>query len=207
MKRTAFTTIHRVTLAAAATLLFGASAQAAPSQTPEPAVWVSHALIVDLHDLHRRYSCDDLWYKFRAVLLTLGARPDMSIAAYRCERKLSAATYSPQVELRFWTPRQVDAKDARWADLRAVPTSIRLEPGAPARLDVDDCALLDQIKSTLLPYLGDAVGEFSLACQAPRSSNPHFGVTVTALIPVSNSLSKVASASPAQGGAPTRSGS
>src|ERR1700749_1723011 len=44
-----------------------------------PAVWAPHELIVNLHDLPKHYSCDDLWYKFRAILLTLGARQDLEI--------------------------------------------------------------------------------------------------------------------------------
>ena len=40
--------------------------------TSAPAVWAPHELIVNLHDLPKHYSCDDLWYKFRAILLTLG---------------------------------------------------------------------------------------------------------------------------------------
>jgi hypothetical protein len=46
------------------------------------------ARLVDLHDLPQRYSCDDLWYKFRDVLLAMGGRPDIKILVYRCERGL-----------------------------------------------------------------------------------------------------------------------
>jgi hypothetical protein len=170
---------------------------ATAADRPMPAVWTSHTLIVDLRNLPKRYSCDDLWYKFKAVLLTLGARSDIKIFPSRCERSLGSTAYSPKLQLEFSIPQALSAKDAQWADMQAVSKSIRLEPGSPDRIDAKDCDLLEQIKSTLLPYLGDSVTEFSLACQAPQSAETPFGLTVTALIPVSKSAPAVASVLPA----------
>jgi hypothetical protein len=193
--------------ATAVVVLTVSATAATAAERPMPAVWTPHTLIVDLRDLPRRYSCDELWYKFKAVLLTLGARSDMKILPYRCERSLGSTAYSPKVQLEFSSPRAVSAKDAQWADMQAVSKSIRLEPGSPDRIDAKDCDLLDQIKSTLLPYLGDSVTGFNLACRAPQSAEPQFGLTVTALIPVSKSAPAVASALPANRIGHLRSGS
>ena len=192
-------------------------------ETPQPAVWSPHALIVDLRNLPKPYSCDDLWYKFKDVLLAIGARPDLKILPYRCSGRVGSLAYSPKVQLEFSTPRQLSAKDARWANIRAVTKSITLEPGAPSHLDSGDCALLSQIKSTLLNYLGDAVTTFHLACEGPPSSKPLFSLTVQALTPVQpptsaptsaqaltpagQSPSQVARAPPTLQGGPARSGS
>jgi len=187
-------------------------------ETPQPAVWSPHALIVDLRNLPKPYSCDDLWYKFKDVLLAIGARPDLKILPYRCSGRVGSLAYSPKVQLEFSTPRQLSAKDARWANIRAVTKSITLEPGAPSHLDSGDCALLSQIKSTLLNYLGDAVTTFHLACEGPPSSKPLFSLTVQALTPVQSpsaqaltpagqSPSQVARAPPTLQGGPARSGS
>lgn len=183
--------------ATAIVVLIVSSTAATAAESPMPAVWTAHTLIVDLGNLPKRYSCDDLWYKFKAVLLTLGARSDLKIFPFRCERSVGSTAYSPKVQLEFSTPRAVSAKDAQWADLQAVSKSIRLQPGSPDRLDAKDCELLDQIKSTLLPYLEDPVTGFNLACQAPQTAEPSFGLTVTALIPVSKSTPAVASVLPA----------
>jgi hypothetical protein len=193
----------------AATAANGAVAHGA--ETPKAAVWSSHALIVDLRNLPKRYTCNDLGYKFRDVLLTIGARPDMKILTYRCERRLGAIAYSPRVQLEFSTLREVSGREVRWADTQVVTKAIRLEPGAPSHLDDQDCALLDQMKSTLLKHIGVTVTVFHLACQAPPVSalaaKPPFGLTVEALVPVSESLSHVARVPPADQGGSAGSGS
>jgi len=169
---------------------------AAPIAEPQPAVWVSHMLVIDLSNLPKRYSCDELWYKFKAVLMTLGARPDMKILPYRCERGAGSNAYSPKVQLQFSIPRAVSGENARWADLQVSSESIRLQPGSPGRIDRQDCNLLNQIRTTLLPDLGATVIGFNLACQASQSAHSPFGLTVKALIPVSQSLPDVASVVP-----------
>jgi hypothetical protein len=193
--------------AAIAVLAASATAAATTADSPRPAVWTLHTLIVDLRDLPKRYTCDELWYKFKAVLLTLGARPDMKILPYRCERALGSAAYSPKVQLQFSSPRPVSGKDVKWADMQVASKSVRLEPGSPDHIDRQDCELLYQIKSTLLPYLGDPVTGFNLACRAPQLLVPLFGLRVTALVPVSKSQPDVASAVPADRLGPLRSGS
>ena len=51
-----------------------AIASSAPPATPTPAEWKSYDLLLDFRALPRTYSCDELWYKVRDVLLQLGAR-------------------------------------------------------------------------------------------------------------------------------------
>lgn len=188
--------------AISATSVTAMTATAAESQSP--AVWSPHAVIVDLKDLPHRYTCDDLWYKFRGVLLTLGARAEMKILPYRCERALGSVAYSPKVQLEFSIPRAVSAKNARWADMQAVSRSVHLEPGSPARMDAKDCKLLNQIRSGLIPLIGDPVTAFNLACDATPTASPPFELTVTALIPASKSQPDLTRASSAEN---SRSGS
>jgi len=150
----------------------------------QPASWSAHVVIVDLPYLSKRYTCDDLWYKFRDVLLAIGARPDLKITPYRCEAALGSRAYSPQVQLQFSLPRQLDPRDARWAQLQVVSKSVELQPGTPAHIDDQDCDLLKVMKSTLLRYVGVRIGDFHLACRAPSASKPSFELTVQALLPV-----------------------
>jgi hypothetical protein len=147
--------------------------------TSAPAVWAPHELIVNLRDLPKHYSCDDLWYKFRAILLTLGARQDMEILPYRCEG------YSPQVQLKFSTPRLVQGANARWSDLTAVTRTVQIAPGSPDKLDSNDCELMAQVKGSLLTYLGERIVSYRLPCQQPREAGqPAFAVTLKILVPV-----------------------
>jgi hypothetical protein len=165
----------------------------------QPAAWLTHDMIIDLHDLPKRYSCDDLWYRFHDVLLAIGARPQtVQILAYRCEPALGPDARSPSVHLKFELPSALQGAATRWADVRVSTQVIRLSPGHPRSLDAGDCKLLKEIKSELLDVLGLRVVEFNLACAAPE--NPHYQVSAQALTPVNGSQpsQRQASAAPAR---------
>ena len=49
-----------------------------------PAQWRTYDLLIDLQQLPRSYSCTQLWYKLRDVLLDIGARRYMLIEPYAC---------------------------------------------------------------------------------------------------------------------------
>jgi|SRR5579862_3167673 len=180
------------------TVLFGsylvclAGTSAADDATGQPAAWMPHELIVRLDHLSKRYSCDDLWYKFHDVLLQIGARPDMRILPYRCERALGEAARSPSVQLQFQLPEVLYGKRARWADIRVVTSVVTLEPGHPASFDASDCDLLRQIKDTLFTRIDRPVS-YQLACGAPPIHVPVYSLSVATLKPVSGRESRVAS--------------
>ena len=168
-------------LSALTPMLAAGLAQADP-QTGQPAAWVAHDLRIDLHDLPRRYSCDDLWYKFHDVLLVLGARPDLKILTARCER----GSRSPSVRLQFSTPEFVKRTSTRGIGIDAAAATIRLEPGHPASLNDADCELMRQIKDRLLAPVLQRIVSFNLACSAPPSRGGRFNVSVQALKPVNS---------------------
>jgi hypothetical protein len=184
-----------LSLLATCTLAWNAEA-ATLSQPGHPATWRPYDLIVDLHDLPQRYSCDDLWYKFRDVLLAMGARPDIKILVYRCERSLpDGKARSPRAQLKFSMPELLTPAQSRWAQLQAVTTTVRLGPGHPASLLSGDCELLRQMKDDLLESVSQRVVSFNLACAASHSARWPFDVTVQALTPSRTSLKVVAQAS------------
>ncbi len=174
------------------------------ANAPQAAVWSQRALIVDLQNLPKRYTCDELWYKFRDVLVAIGARPH-KILPYSCDSRLGAVAYSPKVQLELSIPSAVSGKDARWANLQAVPKLVRLEPGAPQHLNAADCDLLNQMRQTLLKAIGADITGFRLACGAPPVSKPAFDLMVKALVPVTQTSSVVAGARPANPGGPAGS--
>jgi hypothetical protein len=154
--------------------LCGAAAAATPQSPGTAAMWVPHAIIVDL-DLPKRYSCDDLWYRFRAILLSIGAAPDPKIVPYECEGQ------SPKVQLQFSLPAALEGAQARLADLRASNDTITLEPGHPAPLEAADCELVRQIKDELFTELPLRVLSSELSCARSPAGHSRFRLSLQAL--------------------------
>jgi hypothetical protein len=178
--------------------LLATSGEAAVTAPTSLARWRPYDIIVDLHNLPKSYTCDQLYYKFWEVLWTLGARSNMKILTYDCAQGLagharSAPARSPRVELKFALAAALPSTEARWADLMASRRTVRLEPGQPRALDSSDCALLEQIKDTLLPALpADVVGA-RLDCTVPARS-AHFSVSIRTLTPEARGTVRSASA-------------
>jgi len=194
MKRNSWLLISSLLVTGFVTWSIATAAAPAPVR---PAQWRSHDIIVDLHNLPIRYTCDDLWYKFRDVLLALGARPAMQILAYRCGPQFGELANSPSVQLHFTLPEPLDTEQARWADMDAETRNVQLTPGHPGSLLNSDCDLVRQMKDQLLTALPERVISFKLACAAPRSARRPFEVTVQTLTPVSTSARVAAQVSPA----------
>jgi hypothetical protein len=144
----------------------------------QPAAWLQHDLIVSLHNLPKTYSCNDLWYRFRDVLLEIGARADYKILPYDCGSR------SPQVQLNFMLPRALSPAQKQNADLDARPKTVELQPGEPATLNASDCDLVSQMKSELFPAIPLEVVSSQLQCTASAKTPPHFELSVAALTPV-----------------------
>ena len=163
----------------------------------QPASWAKHAIIVQFDHLPRRYSCNDLWYRFRDVLRAIGAR-EIHILPYECGKSLGAQARSPAVQVSFQLPEALQGKLARWADLQAHIHTVILEPGHPASLDAGDCVLLRQMKDKLFRELPDRVVSFHLACAAPGTHVPAYSLSLAALMSV-GAASKPAAKIPSGG--------
>ncbi len=184
----AYATAVRISLISTL-MMAGISPAVATPPEDTPAVWISHAIIVDLDNLPKRYTCDELWYRFRAVLLSIGARPGMKITPYHCDDR------SPSVEVQFSLPQAIQGAQVRFADLEAANNTITLEPGRPTPLDSADCELMRQIKDGLFPELPVHVVSFRLACAAPQTVHHHFKLTLQALTPQSRTGAAVTASS------------
>lgn len=166
-------------LTALAPLLAAYPAAAAP-MTAQAASWVAYELSVDFHNLPRRYSCDELRFKVRDVLLVLGARPDLNVLMARCE----LGSRSPIVRVQFVMPELVERTSKRGVVVDAAAAIVRLEPGHPASLYATDCELMRQIKDGLLAPMARRVVSFNLACSAASSSGARFNLSVQTLKPL-----------------------
>lgn len=155
--------------------------QPAHDAAAQPAAWLRHELIVSLHDLPKTYSCNDLWYKFRDVLLEIGARADYKILPYDCQSR------SPQVQLDFMLPQSLSPSQKQYADLDATPQTVEFEPGKPATLNASDCDLVSQMEGSLFPAIPLKVVGSQLQCTASGKAKPHFELAVAALTPARQS--------------------
>lgn len=163
----------------------------------QPAVWVPREVLVQLHDLPQRYSCEALQRKFRDVLTFLGAQHDVRVLAYSCGPDSGAAGYSPSVHLHFEIPQVVEGAQLQWADFDAnrtnvIPETLELRPGSPASFAAADCALLRQLRGALFPALSIHLVNSRLACQAPLSAQSRYDLSIAALIPASAGAARVA---------------
>lgn len=162
------------------------TATAAPPAAGKPtiwATWITRDIEIDLQDLPKLYTCNDLWYKLHGVLLAIGAREYMDIKPYQCGAQASGGGRSPRIDVRFQTLRELTGADIRWAQTSAKRKTVRLGPGQPKILDSSDCALLSQLNGTLFSYLGTHVVETDLQCSSPEAGH-NFSLAVDTLIAV-----------------------
>ncbi|HEY6924169.1 MAG TPA: hypothetical protein VI653_11925 [Steroidobacteraceae bacterium] len=171
---------RRVLIATALTPLLMAYPATAAPPTAQPATWIAYNLSVDLHNLPTRYSCDELYFKVRDVLLALGTRQDLEVLISRCE----PGSRSPIARVRFTIPELAGQTSKRGVAVEAAAAIVRLEPGHPASLYAADCELLRQIKDRLLAPIHLLVVSFNLDCAALSSSRPRFNLSVQTLKPL-----------------------
>jgi hypothetical protein len=150
-----------------------------------PAQWRSYDLLVQFHELPKTYSCDELWYRFRDVLLTLGARAYLTITPYDCGYLGGGEARSPRVEVKFQLPQLLHGDATRYAEMSAVEREVHLAPGAPHALQAGDCELMKQLQDTLLAALPVQVTQASYSCSGPGS----FALTLQAAM-VAGALSR-----------------
>jgi hypothetical protein len=162
--------------------LMPASGGAADSRTDAPvAQWRAWNLLVELHDLPRAYTCNELWYRFRDVLMAIGARPFPQVLPYRCGATAAVSTRSPSVQLQFQLPDPLPQSLSRYADVAVERSTVRLAPGKVPSFTAADCELLRQMNDKLLAALPVRVVG-TLTCPA-ASSNERFALEVQALLP------------------------
>lgn len=176
-----------------------AAAQSAAAQAAaaRPALWRTYDMIVNLENLPRTYTCDQLWYELHGILLQLGAWSySISILPYNCSPKPNADMRSPNVEVRFQLPFFLTGEAAKSAPAKAVERTIRLSPGEPKTLQPSDCQLMQQVSQTLLASILARVDEEHFDCSGSARQAANFHVTVTLPVAV-NAPAVTATSAPA----------
>jgi hypothetical protein len=163
------------------TVLLAAGGQAAATAPAAslPAQWRSYDILLDLQGLPRTYSCDELWYRVRDVLLALGARAYMTLTPYDCGTTRSGEARSPRVHARFQLPYVLKGADTRYAEISVHEQPVQLAPGSPRSLQPQDCELVRQLQGTLLAGLPLQVGHAQFNCSGAQ---PAYSLTLDAPI-------------------------
>jgi hypothetical protein len=138
-------------------------------------------MIIHLDQLPKQYSCNDLWYKFRAVMGAVGAQRISEILAYDCGTDRADHGLSPRVHVVFALPDAAVGVQARHAAMRADSAEIRLKPGQPPRLDDLDCALMRQINNTLISAIPLHVVRARWNCRAAVAGRSDYELTLRVL--------------------------
>lgn len=156
------------------------SASASAEAAPRPALWRTFNMIVNLQNLPRTYTCNQIWYELHGILQRLGAWPySINILPYNCSPTPSGYMRSPDVQVGFQLPFFLQGAAAKGAPAHAVERTIRLSPGEPQTLHAADCELMQQISQTLLASLPVRVDEQHFDCSAPPPRGAKFNVTLT----------------------------
>lgn len=158
-----------------------ASASAGPKSVAvgRPALWRTYDMIVNLQNLPRTYTCNQLWYEFHGILMRLGAWPySVNILPYHCSPTPSGYLRSPDVEVRFQLPIFLSSA-VKSAPAQAIERTVRLAPGQPKTLHPSDCQLLQQIEQMMLASIEARVDEAHFECSAPPQRAANFNVTLS----------------------------
>lgn len=192
--RTAPAARTQPTLAHAASQATSQATSQASAAAGRPALWRTYDIIVNLRNLPRTYTCDQLWYEFHGILERLGAWPySMNILPYHCSPTPSGDMKSPDVQVRFQLPIFLQGPAVKWAPAKAIERTIRLSPGEPKTLQASDCQLLQQIERTLLTSIEARVDEKHFDCAAPPRRSANFNVTLS--LPMAVKMPAVATTS------------
>ncbi|HJS91449.1 MAG TPA: hypothetical protein VJ738_15900 [Steroidobacteraceae bacterium] len=158
----------------------GASANATGETGARPALWRTYDLILNLQNLPRTYTCDQLWYEVHGILERLGAWPySINILPYNCSPSPSGAMKSPDVQVRFQLPFFLQGVGIKSAPAEAIERTLQLSPGEPKTLHPSDCQLMQQITRTLLASIPVRIDEQHFDCSESGPRAGHFKVVLT----------------------------
>jgi len=141
----------------------GAPAEGVP---PTWAVWTPKELRFVYMGFTSHYSCDGLRDKMRAILLQLGARPDLDIRAVPCSGELGKPSAFPgvTVKMNLLTPWDAATASAAATPVPAHWKQVELSTDRDPLREAGDCELIEQVKSRVLPLFTTRNVEYHSTC-------------------------------------------
>jgi len=173
--------------------------QAAPIQAvptpaagnPLAAVWKEQRINFFYSGRTARYSCEGLRDKVRALLLDLGARRDLKIAAVGCEDydRVRVNSMAPSLNIVFSAPALPDAsaKPLHQGDLAATDArfeTFTITSDAFRNMGIGDCELVEEFTHQILPKLATRDLKRDITCVPYQQSGSRFLVKGKVLRPL-----------------------
>jgi hypothetical protein len=128
-----------------------------------------------------RYSCDGLRDKVRAMLLDLGARRDVKIAAIGCDdyNRVRVNSVGPSLNIVFSAPALPDAaaKPLHPGDLAATDArfeAFTITSDAFRNMGIGDCELVEEFTRQILPKLATRDLKQDITCVPFQQSGSRF---------------------------------
>jgi hypothetical protein len=159
------------------------AATTAAAGNPTPAVWKEQRVTFLYRGLTARYSCEGLRDKVRAMLLDLGARRDVRIAAAGCADVglVEVASAGPSLTIVFSVPVLPDetAKPLHQGDLAATDArfeTFAITSDAFRNMGIGDCELVQEFTRQILPKFVTRALKQDVACMPSQPSSSRFMV-------------------------------
>ena len=167
---------------------------AAPLQaagSPLAAVWKEQHINFFYMGRTARYSCEGLRDKVRAMLLDLGARRDLKIAAVGCDDydRVRVNSTAPSLNIIFSAPALPDtsAKPLHEGDLAATDArfeTFTITSDAFRNMGIGDCELVEEFTHQILPKLVTRDLKRDITCVPYQQSGSRFLVKGKVLRPL-----------------------
>jgi hypothetical protein len=140
----------------------------APADTAPPAwaTWTPKELRFVYMGFTSHYSCDGLRDKMRAILLQLGARPDLTVREVPCSGFAGRPTEFPGVTVSMNVPAPWDTSKT---DPNATPVpahwkSVEISTDRDPLREAGDCELVEQVKAHVLPLFNARQVDYRSTC-------------------------------------------
>jgi hypothetical protein len=158
--------------------LVGTSANAW-SEAPQAAAWKTRELTFNYVGFTTHYSCEGLRDKVEQALITLGARPDLTVTTGACAGEGRPERF-PSVRIKVSTlttgaaPASGDSVEANWKTVSL---------GGISKLSPGDCELAEQIRSEILPLFTTRNLKEHVTCVPHQEPAGNIDFTVDVLVP------------------------
>ena len=158
------------------------AAAAAPAPAGTMAQWHAQKLKFDYNGFTALYTCDGLEGKVKQILLTFGARKDLTVRATGCDYGSSHPSKFAWVTAEFSAlapaadPAPADAIKAGWE-------KVQLAPNRPGYMGAGECELVEQMRDLLQKGFALRNTDYRTRCVPHQISVADYSVSTEVLKP------------------------
>ena len=153
---------------------------ASASASTTAAEWHPQQLTLNYSAFTTRYSCDGIEDKVREILLSFGARKDLTVRATGCNEGSSRPSRFAWVRAEFST--LAPATDpATGGAVKSVWTKVQLAPHRPDFMGAGECELVEQMKDMLQKGFQLRNADYRTSCVPHQVGMADYSVTAEVL--------------------------